>query len=243
MWTDNFLLRTLCFFPFSLSFSLKINGRKIERNGSEISYLEETKSNVSYPSTAIEDFETEYIEDEGSVFFGQAGFEIPGFGENNNSSLITIFHKISSDNITRHGVTTIPSSLIISLLETAVGSLSGETLFLLVLGGLLPVLMISMPFVVTLAMAGLLIMIVLLMTGVFTSTLVFMPLTLVMFGLYLAMDTDLHNFIGEQIENIPSLEEIERIGQAISEAMENMEVSEEENIFEQNDYSVPRVLF
>merc|ERR1719320_1121451 len=102
--------------------------------------------------------------------------------------MITIFHKIYSDNITRHGVTTIPSSLIVSIIHTALGSFSGETALLLGLGVLLPVLMISMPFIVTLAMTSLLMMI-----GVFTSSLVFMPLSLIMFGLYVAMDTDLHS--------------------------------------------------
>jgi len=235
---------------FSIINSLKVNGEGVDRNDKKIDSWDEHNDNKEdstvLPLFPYEENQTDIntedeVEEEANLFYGQAGFEIPGYGSNN--SLITIIHKISSDNITRHGVTTIPSSLVVSIIQTALGSLSGETVLMFGLGFLLPILMVSMPFIVTLAMASMLVMIVLMMTGVFTSTLAFMPLSLIMFGLYVAMDTDLHDFIGEKMSNVPSLEEMEKIGQAISEAMENIKVAEENEDFQPNDNSVPRELF
>ena len=247
MWTTNTILVVLSsyiFLPLSLFILHKVNGEDVDINENKIILWDENndydENRVPLPLFPAEKNPTgieEEIEEEGNLFFGQAGFELSGNNDGSNNSMITIFHKIYSDNITRHGVTTIPSSLIVSIIQTALGSFSGETALLLGLGVLLPVLMISMPFIVTLAMTSLLVMIVLMMTGVFTSTLVFMPFSLIMFGLYVAMDTDLHSYVGEKMSNIPSLEEMEKIGQAISEAMENIKVAEENG-----DYSVPRVL-
>jgi hypothetical protein len=56
------------------------------------------------------------------------------------------------------------------------------------------------------------------------------------------MDYDLHDFINEKVSQIPSFEEIEMIGQKISEAMENIEVAEEEANFQKNN-SIPRLFF
>jgi len=230
MWTTNTILVVLpsyIFLPLSLFILHKVNGEDVDINENKIIFWDENndydENRVPLPLFPAEKNPTgieEEIEEEGNLFFGQAGFELSGNNDGSNNSMITIFHKIYSDNITRHGVTTIPSSLIVSIIHTALGSFSGETALLL-----------------GLAMTSLLVMIVLMMTGAFTSTLVFMPFSLIMFGLYVAMDTDLHSYVGEKMSNIPSLEEMEKIGQAISEAMENIKVAEENG-----DYSVPRVL-
>jgi len=249
MWSTHKLL-VIPFFislTFTIFIPLKVNGEGVDKNDKQIDFMDE-HNDYEEDKAILEDqnnIDTEdEQEEESNLFFGQASLNLHGdSNDGSNNSMITIIHKIYSDNITRHGVTTIPSSLIVSIIKTALGPMSGETVLALGLGMLLPVLMISMPFMMTMAMASLLVMIVLMMTGVFTSTLVFMPFSLVMFGLYVAMDTDLHDFIGEKMSNLPSLEEMEKIGKAISEAMENIEVAEENEDFKHNDYSVPRVLF
>jgi len=254
MWSTHKIL--VIPFYISLTFStfitFKVNGEGVGKN-EEIDYQDEHidfEGDTAVLPVFLDDknqtnIDTEdELEEESNLFFGQASFDLPwNNNDGSNNSMITIIHKIISDNFTRHGVTTIPSSLVVSLIQTTLGSLSGETALAFGLGLLLPVVMISMPFMMTLAMASLLVILVLMMTGVFTSTLVFMPFSLIMFGLYVAMDTDLHDFVGEKMSNLPSLEEMEKIGQAISEAMENIKVAEENEDFQHDDYSVPRVLF
>jgi len=238
----------------SLFISLKVNGDGIDQNETlkegleeRITNTEEGNNEYEYVTADASDLDNDDTEDftdnDGSLFFGQASFDFPSYAEEKNSSnFITILHKITSDNITRHGVTTIPSSLVLELIETGLGSVSGDTVFLVAMVALLPVMLLSMPFLVMLTMVPILVMIVLLMTGVYTSALVLMPIGLLGFGLYAAMDYDLHDFINEKVSQIPSFEEIEMIGQKISEAMENIEVAEEEANFQKNN-SIPRLFY
>jgi len=184
--------------------------------------------------TTEEDQPIDYM-DSDSMFLSQHSIDFPNYTEDNNSSSMTIFHRITSDNVTRHGMTTIPSSVVISLIETVVGSVSGETALVVAIAGLLPMLMLAMPFVITLSFVPILIFIVLTMTGVLTSTLLSMPLALVGLGLYAAMDSDLHDFVTDKVSNLPSLEEIEKIGEKISQAME------EEQPTMINNITVPRL--
>jgi len=169
--------------------------------------------------TTEEDQPIDYM-DSDSMFLSQHSIDFPNYTEDNNSSSVTVFHRITSDNVTRHGMTTIPSSVVISLIETVVESVSGETTLVLAIAGVLPILMLAMPFVITLSFVPVIIFTVLTMTGVFTSTLLSMPLTLVGLALYAAMDFDLHDFVTDKVSNLPSLEEIEKIGEKISQAME-----------------------
>jgi len=259
MWRDHILFLYILFISQngSLFISLKANGDGIDQNETLKGGLEERITNteegnneyeyVTANASDLDDDDTENEEDftvnNGSLFFGQASFDFPSYAEEKNSSnFITILHKITSDNITRHGVTTIPSSLVLGLIDTALGSVSGETVLLVAMAALLPVMLLSMPFLVMLTMVPILVMIVLLITGVYTSALLLMPIGLLGFGLYAAMDYDLHDFINEKVSQIPSFEEIEMIGQQISEAMENIEVAEEEANFQKNN-SIPRLFY
>jgi len=175
--------------------------------------------------------------DSDSMFFSQHSLDFPNYSEDNNSSSITIFHRITSDNVTRHGMTTIPSSVVISLIETVVESVSGETALVVAIAGLLPMLMLAMPFVITLSLVPIIIFTVLTMTGVFTGTLLSMPLALAGLALYAAMDSDLHDFVTDKVSGLPSLEEIEKIGEKISQA------KKEEQPTMINNITVPRLFF
>jgi len=65
--------------------------------------------------------------------------------ENNNNSMFTFSHSININNVTRKGNTTVPSSSILPFLKQSLSSVSEESAMLLAMGGLLPMLMISLP--------------------------------------------------------------------------------------------------
>jgi len=167
----------------------------------------------------------------------------------NNSSIITFFHKITSNNVTRQGVTQIPSSSVLPLIKTALSSVSGENALLLALGGLLPLLMMALPFAIMSVVIPMFLVIGFTMFGVVASSFFFMPLALFGFGLYAATDfnflsdkaSSLNNF--SAFEDFPSFEELETIGEKISQAMENITVAEEELPFQTNNNNVPRLFF
>jgi len=110
------------------------------------------------------------------------------YATDNNSSIITFFHKRTSNNVTRQGVTQIPSSSVLPLKKSALSSVSGENAILLALGGLLPFLMKVLPF-------ALIIIMVLTFTAAYFTLLLFIPLptnlhdfvTSLFMGLYLTM--------------------------------------------------------
>merc|ERR1712123_254336 len=78
----------------------------------------------------------------------ESDYDFSDYATDNNSSIITFFHKITSNNVTRQGVTPIPSSSVLPLIKTASRSVAGENALLLALGGLLPLLMMALPFAI-----------------------------------------------------------------------------------------------
>ena len=185
-----------------------------------------------------------------NITYELANYDINDYTEDNNSSIITFFHKITTNNITRQGVTKIPSSSVLPLIKTALGSLSGENAAILALGGLLPLLMLSLPFVVMSIVIPMFLVVGLTMFGVVTSSLFFMPLALFGFGLYAASGSNL-DFLSDRVsafdefssfENFPSFEEIENIGDKIEKALGNITIADEE-VFQVNNNSVPRWFF
>jgi len=181
----------------------------------------------------------------------EANYDIHEYTGNYNNSIITFFHKITTNNVTRQGVTTIPSSSVLPLIKTALGSLSGENAAILALGGLLPLFMLSLPFVVMSVVIPVFLVVGLTMFGVVTSSMFFMPLALFGFGLYAASGSNL-DFLSDRVsgfdefssfENFPTFEELENIGDKIEKALGNITFSEEESSFQMNNNSVPRWFF
>jgi len=173
--------------------------------------------------------------------------EIHEINEKHNNSIITFFHKITTNNVTRHGVTTIPSSSLVPLLKTALGSLSGESALILGLGGLLPLLMMSLPLVVMMIVMPVIFIIISTMFGILASGMVFVPLVIFAIGISSVTDfqfldkmSDFDEF--SSFENFPSLEEIERIDEIINMDMENITNFGEESI-KMNNNNVPRSLY
>merc|ERR1712123_484895 len=70
----------------------------------------------------------------------ESDYDFSDYATDNNSSIITFFHKITSNNITK-----MPSSSVLPLIKTTLRSVSGENALLFTLGGLLPVLMMALP--------------------------------------------------------------------------------------------------
>ena len=169
------------------------------------------------------------------------------FNEKHNNSIITFFHKITTNNVTRQGVTTIPSSSLVPLLKTALGSLSGESALILGLGGLLPLLMMSLPLVVMMIVMPVIFIIISTMFGILASGMVFVPLVIFAIGISSVTDfqfLDKMSDFGEfsSFENFPSLEEIERIDEIINMDFENSTKFGEETI-KLNNNNVPRSLY
>eukprot|EP00091_Calanus_sinicus_P014829 TRINITY_DN3251_c0_g1_i3.p1 TRINITY_DN3251_c0_g1~~TRINITY_DN3251_c0_g1_i3.p1 ORF type:complete len:258 (-),score=31.26 TRINITY_DN3251_c0_g1_i3:200-973(-) len=183
--------------------------------------------------------------------YGVENYIVSDNSEDNNSSIITFFHKITTNNVTRSGVTKIPSSSVMPLIKTALGSLSGENAAILALGGLLPLLMLSLPFVVMAVVIPVFLVVGLTMFGVVTSSMFFLPLALFGVGLYAASGSNL-DFLTDRVfafdefssfENLPTFEEVENIGDKIEKAFENITIAEEESPFQMNNNSVPRLFF
>jgi len=178
-------------------------------------------------------------------------YTINDYSEENNSSIITFFHKITTNNVTKSGVTKIPSSSVMPLIKTALGSLSGENAAILALGGLLPLLMLSLPLVVMAVVIPMFLVVGLTMFGVVTSSMFFLPLALFGVGLYAASGSNL-DFLTDRVsffdefssfENFPTLEEVENIGDKIEKAFGNITIAKEESPFQMNNNSVPRLFF
>jgi hypothetical protein len=186
-----------------------------------------------------------------NITYEFANYDFNNYTEDNNSSIITFFHKITTNNVTRQGVTKIPSSSMLPLIKTALGSLSGENAAILALGGLLPLLMLSLPFVVMSVVIPIFLVVGLTMFGVVTSSLFFLPLALFGFGLYAASGSNL-DFLSDRVsafddfssfENFPTFEEIENIGDKIEKVLGNITIAEEQSSFQMNNDSVPRWFF
>merc|ERR1711874_648405 len=155
-----------------------------------------------------------------------------------NSSIITFFHKITTNNVTKEGVTKIPSTSVLPLIKTALGSISEEHVSILLLGAILPLMMMVLPFAVMAIIIPIFLIVGLLMFGAVTSSFFFMPLALFGFGVYAATDIS-----GFEIDS----EEIGNLGERVEEAIEKVEDipdSENEVPFQiTNNNNVPRLFF
>jgi len=154
---------------------------------------------------------------------------------NTNSSIITIFHKITTNNGTKEGVTKIPSTSVLPLIKTALGSISEEHVLILLSGAILPLLMMVMPFAVMAVIIPIFLVVGLLMFGAVTSSFFFMPLALFGFGVYAATDIS-----GFEID----LDEIGNLSEKVEEAIQKVEDIPDEVPFQiTNNYNVPRLFF
>jgi len=134
-----------------------------------------------------EDNVTEETIDQGTQKFESDRHEL---NEKSNNSIINFFHKITMNNVTRQGVTTFPTSSLVPLLKTALGSLSGESLSILALGGLLPLLMMSLPFIVMAIVIPVVFIIVSTVLGAIASTMMCVPLVIFASGLLSITDSN-----------------------------------------------------
>jgi len=165
-------------------------------------------------------------------------------------SFMTLSHKITDNNVTNEGITTIPMSAVMPFLKTALDSLSIEDTMVLALGGLLPLIMFSMPFVIIITVVPLLIVLVFSLCSIFTSVLFFTPLALFGFGLYATADSVFENpsdkissFDLSTLEKLPSFEDIETISEKISQEVELNTNVDEDYSFQTTTNSVPRSFF
>jgi hypothetical protein len=168
----------------------------------------------------------------------QEDFNFEEDTKDRNSSIITFFHKITRNNVTKEGVTKIPSTSVLPLIKTALGSISEEHVSILLLGAILPLMMMVLPFAVMSAIIPIFLVVGLLMFGAVTSSFFFMPLALFGFGVYAATDIS-----GFEID----LDEIGNLGEKVEEAIEKVEDipdSEHEVPFQiTNNNNVPRLFF
>jgi len=168
----------------------------------------------------------------------QEDFNFEDDTKDSNSSIITFFHKITTNNVTKEGVTKIPSTSVLPLIKTALGSISEEHVSILLLGAILPLMMMVLPFAVMAIIIPIFMVVGLLMFGAVTSSFFFMPLALFGFGVYAATDIS-----GFEID----LEEIGNLGERVEEAIEKVEDipdSEHEVPFQiTNNNNVPRLFF
>ena len=169
---------------------------------------------------------------------------------NNNGSMFTIFHKITTNNVTKEGITHIPSSSVLPLIKTALGSISEEHMSVLALGAVLPLMMMVLPFAMMAVIVPIFLVIGITMFGVVTSSFFFMPLALFGFGLFAVTD----NFFSDEsssfddfsaFENFPSVEKIDTIGEKIEKAIEKVEsiADDELPLHISNNNDVPRTFF
>merc|ERR1719376_175280 len=169
---------------------------------------------------------------------------------NNNGSMFTIFHKITTNNVTKEGVTQISSSSVLPLIKTALGSISEEHISVLALGAVLPMMMMVLPFAMMAVIVPIFLVIGITMFGVVTSSFFFMPLSLFGFGLFAVTD----NFFSDEsssfddffsFESFPSVEKIDIIGEKIEKAIEKVEsiVDDELPLHINNNNNVPRTFF
>jgi len=169
---------------------------------------------------------------------------------NNNGSMFTIFHKITTNNVTKEGVTQISSSSVLPLIKTALGSISEEHMSVLALGAVLPLMMMVLPFAMMAVIVPIFLVIGITMFGVVTSAFFFMPLALFGFGLFAVTD----NFFSDEsssfdefsaFENFPSVEKIDTIGEKIEAAIEKVEniADDESPLYISNNNNVPRTFF
>jgi len=169
---------------------------------------------------------------------------------NNNGSMWTIFHKITTNNVTKEGVTQISSSSVLPLIKTALGSISEEHMSVLALGAVLPMMMMVLPFAVMAVIVPIFLVIGITMFGVVTSSFFFMPLALFGFGLFAVTD----NFFSDDtssfddfssFESFPSVEKIDTIGEKIEKAIEKVESIADDELSVQfnNNNNVPRTFF
>jgi len=169
---------------------------------------------------------------------------------NNNGSMWTIFHKITTNNVTKEGVTQISSSSVLPLIKTALGSISEEHMSVLALGAVLPMMMMVLPFAVMAVIVPIFLVIGITMFGVVTSSFFFMPLALFGFGLFAVTDnffsddtSSFDNF--SSFESFPSVEKIDTIGEKIEKAIEKVESIADDELPVQfnNNNNVPRTFF
>jgi len=169
---------------------------------------------------------------------------------NNNGSMFTIFHKITTNNVTKEGVTQIASSSVLPLIKTALGSISEEHFSVLALGAVLPVMMMVLPFAMMAVIVPIFLVIGITMFGVVTSAFFFMPLALFGFGLFAVTG----NFFSDgtssfddfsSFESFPSVEKIDIIGEKIEKAIEKVEsiTDDELPLHINNNNNVPRTFF
>jgi len=169
---------------------------------------------------------------------------------NNNGSMWTIFHKITTNNVTKEGVTQISSSSVLPLIKTALSSISEEHMSVLALGAVLPMMMMVLPFAVMAVIVPIFLVIGITMFGVVTSSFFFMPLALFGFGLFAVTD----NFFSDEtssfddfssFENFPSVEKIDIIGEKIEKAIEKVEsiADDELPLHINSNNNVPRTFF
>jgi len=169
--------------------------------------------------------------------------------ENNNNSMFTFSHSITINNVTRKGNTTVPSSSIIPFLKQSLSSVSEESAMLLAMGGLLPMLMISLPMLMMTVLIPVLLLVAVASFGFMASLVMFLPLIIFGFIMFAVTDAGFEyidyafDSIHKTFETFPDVEEIEKIDNFINMDMENITEVEETSSFEVQNNNVPRYLY
>jgi len=212
-----------------------------------IQHAELDADEVNFPLLNTENVEEAASDAETADF--EFNFQNKNEKYNTNHSIITFFHKITTNNVTRQGVTTMPSSHLMPLLKTALASLSGESLGFLALAGMLPLIAMFVPLMVMALVVPIIFAVSTTIMGVVAGSFVFLPLILFGTGLFSAIDFTSFDKMSDwdfsQLEHFPSLEEIERIDEIMNMDIENITSMPmaEESTFELNNNNVPRFLY
>jgi len=166
-----------------------------------------------------------------------------------NSSMFTFYHSITSNNVTRQGVTTVSSSSLLPFLKQALSSVSEESALLLAVGGLLPMLMISLPMMMMTVMVPVLLMMAVASFGLLASLVMFLPLIIFGFIMFAVTDVGMEymdyafDSFDKTFESFPELEEIEKIDNIINIDVENITKVEDNSSFQVQNNNFPRYLY
>merc|ERR1712215_172592 len=166
-----------------------------------------------------------------------------------NTSMFTFYHSITSNNVTRQGVTTLPISSFLPFLKQSLSSVSEESAMLLAMGGLLPMIMISLPMMMMTVMIPVLLMVAVASFGLMASLVMFLPLIIFGFIMFAVTDVGMEymdyafDSFDKTFESFPELEKIEKIDNIINMDVENITKVEDNSSFEVQNNNVPRYLY
>jgi len=186
----------------------------------------------------------ETVNDEDSSSYNSHYYELQN---NSEPGMITIRHKVTTNNSTKEGVTVLHSSDVFPMIKNAMNSMTEENMMFLGVGTLLPFLGLLLPFALMAFIVPIMLMVVMSMFGIASAALLFSPMALFGLGAYAlsenfftGSDFDALNTFDESFQ---ALEKVENLDEEIEKVIES--ISEEEVSLDtttSNNIDVPRYL-